>query len=105
MVDQTVVSPARTGEWRVKWGMGQLHLLRAATRFVLLCVCATFATSFLATATPRFANTFVRRAGDAQAAPAGAAASAKRLSAVPHAAARKPQASEVQTYPERPTPS
>jgi STE24 endopeptidase len=99
MVDQTVVPPARTGEWRVKWGMGQLRLLRAAAGFVLFGVAAMLA----APSPAQFAHALMQRAGDANAAPAGAAASAKRLSAA--APAHKPQASEVQTYPERPTPS
>ncbi len=92
MVDKTVVPPARMREWRVKRGMGQLRVFRAATGFVLLS--AILAAPSLARATNG------DRASGASAIGVGAAA-------VPRfaAAARNLQASEVQTYPERPTPS
>ena len=101
MVGMTVVSPARKREWRVKRGMGQLRAMRAATGFVLFC--AIFAAISSAhggrVSLVRGANeTFV----------SVVSAATPQLIAAPSrliAAAYKPQASEVQTYPERPTPS
>src|SRR5580704_14156501 len=101
MVGMTVVSPARKREWRVKRGMGQLRAMRAATGFVLFC--AIFAAISSAhggrVSLVRGANeTFV----------SVVSAATPQLIAAPSrliAAAYKPQASEVQIYPERPTPS
>src|ERR1700722_11185866 len=73
MVDQTVVTAAQMREWRVKRGMGQVRAIRAATGFVLLSA------SLAVPAPARFGP--AQRAGDANAAPAAAASSAKRLGA------------------------
>jgi STE24 endopeptidase len=95
MVDKTVGTPAQMREWRVKWGMGQLRVRCAATGFVLLI--AIFAASSLARCDQS------RRVVGAGATSASVAADAEpQLLAF---ATPRPQASEVQTYPERPTPS
>ena len=90
MASNRAVTLAQTGEWCVKGNMGQLRAVRAAASFVFLC-------AMLAPASPA-RSAPAQSVGDARPATSRAAAAARL-------AAHKPQASEVQTYPERPTPS
>ena len=88
-----MVPPAQMREWRVKRGMGQLRVFGAATGFVLLSAIL---------ATPSLARVaYGERVANANATTVSVAATPRFIAA----AARKRQASEVQTYPERPTPS
>jgi len=94
MVDKTAAPPAQMREWRVKRGMGQLRAVRAATGFVLFCaIFAATSPAHSAQMSPvrDISETFVSIVAPVT----------PRLIA----AAYKPQASEVQSYPERPTPS